>query len=404
MKTFEIAKRTGKNGRRSFKAVLHEIYPDSCIDVVNEQGTLYNKNGITWIREYCENAIDSIKDMSIRAEFLDDDRTEICGHGETGIEDDMPIFENAEVIGHFTNGFIDTIEDENGVEHTVVIAKGYIDEMCYKNFVAKLESDIANGNAPYGSVEIYRTQGNDGLVYKYGYKDEGRIPQEFIYSGYALLGVMPADNQAKLIELNNKNKEGVCEMTESEIKALVEQTVNEMSKHDAEINACKQDCETRINEANAAKDTAISEKNEIEANSQKIQEALDALREEYAELDKKYNALWEERCALEKALGEAKAKERLGELSEAIAKFSDEQREYANAEIEAFKNDPVNSEINSVVNKILMGIGAKTVENAAQQEAERVAEQNSHIDTSEIDIFGDIAYAQNKTDEDTNIF
>ena len=406
MKTFEISKQMNKNGRRKFKIVLHEIYPDLCIDEANEQGTIYNRNGITWIREYCEKAKESIKDMSLRCEFLDDDRTEICGHGETGVEDGLPIFGNAVDVGHFTNGYIDTIKDEEGIEHVVMMGDGYIDEMCYKNFVAKLETDIANGDAPFGSVEIYRTNENDGIVYKYGYKPEGRIPTEFIYSGYALLGVRPADDQAKIIELNKHNKEDVCDMTEAEIKALVEQTVNEMSKHAAEINECKQECEAKITEANTLKDAAICEKNEIEASSQEIQAALDKLRIEYEELDKKYNALWEERCALEKALGEAKAKERLGELNEAIAQFTDEQRDYAKEEIEAFKADPVNSEINTVVDKIYREIGSKAVEDAAAAKAAEanVAEQNSAKNMNDIDIFGDIASTETAPVEDTNIF
>lgn len=404
LKTFEISKRMTKNGRRKFKIVLHEIYPDDCIDKVNEQGTMYNRNGITWIQEYCDKAKESIKDMSLRCEFLDDDRTELCGHGETGVEDGLPIFGNAVDIGHFTNGYIDTIEDEEGVEHTVMMGEGYIDEMCYKNFVAKLEADMAEGNAPFGSVEIYKAEENDGIVYKYGYKQEGRIPTEFIYSGYALLGVMPADDQAKIVELNKQNKEDVCDMTEAEIKVLVEQTVNEMSKHTAEINECKQECEAQINEANAQKDAAISEKNEIEASAQQIQAALDQLKTEYEELNKKYDELWAERDALEKALGEAKAKERLNELSEAIAQFSDEQRDYAKDEIEAFKADPVNSEVNAVVDKILKEIGAKAVEDAAAAEAARIAEQNSAKGTNDIDIFSDIASAETAPVEDTNIF
>ena len=63
MKTFEIfseSKKKGQNGRRKFKLVLYKIHPDSCIDTENEVGTEYNLNGITWIREYCEQALGSI--------------------------------------------------------------------------------------------------------------------------------------------------------------------------------------------------------------------------------------------------------------------------------------------------------------------------------------------------------
>ena len=148
MKTFEVSSRKSKNGRRKFKVILHEIYPDSCIDQVNECGTIYNDNGISWISEYCNAALPSIKDMSLRAEFLNEDRDEICGHGETGIVDGLPVFENADVIGHFTKGYIDQITDSDGNEKIVCIGEGYMDEMCYKNFVAKLEENVANGSAP----------------------------------------------------------------------------------------------------------------------------------------------------------------------------------------------------------------------------------------------------------------
>jgi len=403
VKTFELSKQMSRNGRRKFTMVLHEIYPDDCVDESIEQGTVYNKNGITWIREYCENALDSIKDMSLRAEFLDDDRTEICGHGETGVEDGLPIFENADILGHFTKGYIDTITDEDGIEHTVMLADGYIDEMCHKNYVKKLEEDIENNNPPFGSVEIFRTDNNDRIIYKYGYKREGRIPTEFVYSGYALLGVTPADDQAKIIELNEQNKEDGCTMTEAEIKALVEQTVNEMSNHTAEINECKQNCEAQINEANAAKDAAINEKNEAIANSEQIQAALDECRNELSEAYRKIDGLYAEMNVLNEELGKAKAKERIGELNDALSRFNDEQREYAKDEIESFKADPVNSELNAVVDKILREIGNKTMEDAAAKEAEMIAEQNA-ANISDIDIFSGVANPVEPNIEDTNIF
>ena len=399
LKLFEISKRKNKDGRRKIKLVLHEIYPDSCIDEEEQVGTQYNINGITWIREYCEKAMPTIADMSIRAEFLDEERTELNGHGETGIsEDGIPMFEDAQIIGHCTKGYVDTITDEEGVEHTVMMAEGYLDEMCYKAFVDKLEEDMANDNAPFGSVEIYRSENNDSIVYKYGYKTKGRIPSEFIYSGYALLGVKPADNQARLIELNNENKEDEPAMNENEVKALVENTVNEMTRHMAEINECRADCEVKIAEANAAKDAAISEKNEIEASSQEIQAALDKLQAEYDELSKKYEALWEERKALEKALGEAKAKERIGEMNAAIANFSDEEKAYADAEIKAFEAEPVTSEINSIVAKIYEGIGKKAKADA--EAAAVVAEQNAADQEVDVeDIFSEVNSASDEDDE-----
>lgn len=401
MKTFEIfseSKKKGQNGRRKFKAILYQIFPDSCVDKEKEVGTQYNKNGITWLKEYCEKALPSIKGMSLKCEFLDEERTELCGHGMTDIEDGVAIFENAVVIGTFSDGYIDEVELPDGSTITACIGVGEIDSSCYNNLCKKLDEDIANGIYPSGSVEIMRTEDNDGIVYKYGYKDYGRIPTEFIHSGYAILGVMPSDQNAKLVELNETQKEDIYTMHDTEIKALVEQIVTSVMNHTSEINQCKEDCEKRIAELNATLETVIAEKNEAIASSEKIQAALDDCQKELAETYKKLDGLYEEMDALRDEFGKAKAKERVGELNAAIVGFTDAEREYAKAEIEAFNADPITSEINSVVNKIWEGIGKKAKEEAV------VAEQNAAKNQTSIeDIFSAI---ETKTiiDTDTNIF
>lgn len=394
MKSFEISSKKTKSGRRKFKVILYRIFPDSCVDEINQVGTMYNKNGITWLREYCENALPSIKGMSLRCEFADDERTELLGHGATDIIDGTPVFEDAVQIGTFTNGYIDEIETDEGVI-TACIGEGEIDAQCYHNFVTKLDKDIANGIYPHGSVEIMHTDNNDGIVYKYGYVEEGRIPTEFIHSGYALLGIAPADDNAKLIELNEKNKEDSKEMTESEIKALIEQVVTEMLNKDAEMNKCKKEMNEQITEATAKVEAITAEKNALMASSEAIQTALDEARaelsEKYSEIDKLYGELHE----LEKELNKARARERVGEMNAAIANFSDDEKAYASAEMEAFMADPIASEINSVVNKIWEGIGKK-----AKADAEKVVEINSAIDVE--DIFGEVKPVAPV--EDTNIF
>ena len=350
MKQFELSSKKNKNGRRKFKTVLCEIHPDTCVDEEKQVGTEYNKNGITWIKEYCEKALPSIVGMPLRCEFIDDERTEILGHGDTGIIDGIPIYEDAVTLGTCTKGYIDTINSDKG-EIMAVIAEGEIDAQCYHNFVEKLDNDIKEGIYPSGSVEIMRTGENDSIIYKYGYKDYGRIPMVFDFSGYALLGVEPADDSAKLIELN-QNKEDVNTMTDLEIKALVAQTVTELSNQEVEINKCKEECEAKIAEANAKVEQIVAEKNEIEATSAQIQAALDALKAEKEALDKKWEELWAENDALKKALGEAKAKERIADLNNALSEFTDVEQNYAKEEIEAFNADPNSCEINSIVDKI----------------------------------------------------
>lgn len=395
MKRFELSSKKKKNGRREFKIVLCEIHPDSCVDEEKQVGTEYNKNGITWIKEYCEKALPTIKGMPLRCEFIDEDRTEILGHGDTGVIDGVPIYEDAVTLGTCTKGYIDTVNSDKG-EIVAVIAEGEIDAQCYHNFVEKLDNDIKEGIYPSGSVEIMHTENNDSIIYKYGYKELGRIPMEFDFSGYALLGVEPADDSAKLIELN-RNKEDVNTMTELEIKNLVAQTVTEMSDHQAEINKCKEECEKKIAETNAELEKVIAEKNEIAVNSEQIQAALDQCKAERVALDKKYDELWEEKQALEKALGEAKAKERIADLNNALSEFTDVEQNYAKEEIEAFNADPNSCEINSIVDKIWQSIGKA----AKTDETKKAAEQNSNQKTSE-DIFGEIN--SEADDNDTNIF
>lgn len=390
MRQFEISSKKSKNGRRKFKAILYTIFPDSCVDEENQVGTEFNRNGITWIREYCEKALSSIEGMSLRVEFTDDERTEILGHGETGIVDNEPTYENAVQIGTFTKGYIDEIETDEGIT-TACIGEGEIDAQCYHNYVTKLENDAAQGIFPNGSVEIMHSENNKYIIYKYGFKEEGRIPMDFIHSGYVLLGVTPADDNAKLIELNNNsNKEDLDKMTDVEMKALITQAIEEFSNQTAEMNKCKEECQAKV-------DAVIAEKNEIVASSAEIQAALDKVRAEYEALDKKYNELWAERETLNKALAEAKAKERIGELNKAISDFSEDERKYAETEIKAFNDDPMSCEINTVVDKIWQEIGKN-----AKATEKKVAEQNNDTVAVE-DIFSEVIDTAEAT-EDVNIF
>lgn len=399
MKTFEISSKKDKNGRRHFKTLLYTIFPDNSVDEVNQVGTMFNKNGITFLKEYCEKALPSIEGMSLRCEFTDEERTELLGHGDTGVADGEPIYEDAVVIGTFTKGYIEDVETEDGVI-TACFGEGEMDSQCYHNFVTKLESDMANGIYPSGSIEIMRTVENSGIVYKYGYKDFGRIPTEFIHSGFALLGVEPADDNAKLIELNEKHKEDIEKMTDLEIKALVEQTVTAMTNCEAEINACKTNSQKKIDELNETLEEVTVAKDEAIANSEKIQAALDECKKELEETYKKLEGLYEEMDELKDELGKAKAKERVNEMNSAIADFSDEEKAYAQSEIDAFTADPIACEINSIVSKIWEGIGK-----AAKADEKTIAEQNSaKVEIDIEDIFSEVVESAATSTEDVNIF
>lgn len=405
MATFELSEKKYKNGRRSFTAILYELQPPEC--VVNNVGTKYNKNGITFLEEYCAPQLNSIKDMSVTVEFLDDEKTLISGHGMTGAEDGMPIFDNATIVGHFTEGYIDDITTDEGTKR-VVIGKGYLDEMRYHAFVEQLETDLQNGIDIEGSIEIFKSEGNDGIVYKNGYLEKGRIPTEFIHSGWSLV-MNPADTTSKLVELNDKkqNKEDkeTMEFNMDEVKSAISSTISE-------LNDKSKDYETQIAELNStieAKNTELAEKDttisELNASVEQIQSALDQLK-------KDHETYWAERDVLEKELAKAKVAEKLGELNTALDDFSEDEKAVVKEDIDnltaeinaATKKEDlenVTSEINSIKSKICMNI----VESQKKAEADaKIAEQNSVKEDVVEDIFSEVCTEHTVENEDINIF
>ena len=75
--------------------------------------------------------------------------------------------------------------------------------------------------------------------------------------------------------------------------------------------------------------------------------------------------------------------------------FTDEQKAYAQAEIDAFNENPLTSEINSVVDKIHAEIGKKYIE-----EAKKASE---HVEDDVEDIFSEIN-EKKVSEEDVDIF
>lgn len=391
MKSFELF---NQNGRRHFRLILHEIYPDSCIDESNGVGTIYNENGLTWIREYCEAALPSIKGMSLKCEFLDDERTSLYGHGVTDVKGSLPTFEDATMVGYFERGYIEDIETEEG-KKTVCIGEGVIDGLCYSNFTEKLDQDIKDGNAPFGSVEILKTGDNPSIIYKYGYKDFGRIPMVYEYSGYALLGVRPADQTAKILELNNSNKEDST-MNENEVRAIVTQTITELNSSAEEIAKIKAQCENELSELN----TIIAEnercKEELNARISELESQIAALNEANEKLTADKETAINEVNQLKQQLETAQGEKKVTELNAAISRFTDEQKDYAKDEIEAFKANPLTSEINSVVQVIEAGIGRNYLD-----QVKALSEQD---DNTVDDIFVEINQKSDSENDDVDIF
>lgn len=394
MATFELSSKKYKNGRRPFTAILYELQPPE--SVVDDVGTKFNKNGITFLEEYASKQLDSIKDMSVTVSFIDEDRTMISDHGDTGIEDGLPVFENATTVGHFTKGYIDNVEI-NGENKRCVLGKGFIDEMRYKSFVETLETEINNGNSVEGSIEIYRSEGNENIIYKKGWMPQGRIPTEYIHSGWAMV-LNPADVNSTLLELNskNQNKEEIA-MNEKEMRELIASVITETNSRNDELNATIAELNSTITE----RDNTIVELN---ASVEQLQATIDKLEADH----KTYG---EEKEILEKELAKAKVAEKLAELDSTLGEFNEEEKKCAEEDIDKLKDyinacknkdelNNVSSEINSIKSKICMNI----VETQKKAVADaKIAEQNSANNT-ELDIFSEVNSTEDDTDNNINIF
>ena len=413
MATFELSSKKYKSGRRTFTATLYELQPPDC--VVDDVGTKYNKNGITFLEEYAEKALDSIEDMSVRVEFIDEERTIIAGHGETGIVNDMPVFENATVIGHFTKGYIDDVVID-GESKRCVCGKGYLDEMCYPGFVAALEENLNNGIAVDGSIEIYKTKDNDAIVYKKGWIEKGRIPTEYVHSGWDMV-MSPADPASTLLELNTKKKEEqFMEFNMDEVKSVISKTITELNEKDDAHAKELQELNGQITELNSqleSKDSVIAEKN---GQISELNASVEQLRKAIKEMEEDRETWYRERDILEQELAKAKVAEKLAELDDAMSEFNEAEKEVAKDDIaelqkkieECKKKEElceVTSEINSIKSKICMSIVEKQKADAKEQA--RIAEQNSHEEKVDIeDIFAEMCSEAIIDDEkeDLNIF
>lgn len=412
MTTFELSSKKYKSGRRPFTATLYELQPPDC--VVDDVGTKYNKNGITFLEEYAEKTLDSIKDMSVRVEFIDEDRTMISGHGETGIINDMPVFENATVIGHFFEGYIDDVVID-GESKRCVCGKGYLDEMCYPNFVAALEENLNNGISVDGSIEIYKTKDNDAIVYKKGWIEKGRIPTEYVNSGWDMV-MSPADPASTLLELNNKNKEeNTMDFNMDEVKSVIKTTMTELNSKDEAHATEVQKLNNQISELNSQleeKDSVITEK---EGQISELNTSVEQLKKALADMKSDQETYWAERNLLEAELAKAKVAEKLAELDNALSEFNEEEKSVAKDDIEKLKEDinackksdelnNVSSEINSIKSKICMAIVEK--QKADEKEQKKISEQNSYGNNNVEDIFSEMYMeAPVKQElEDLNIF
>ena len=381
----EMGSKKTKGGRRYIKMGLLTIHE-------NEEET--QGNGLHWVEQYVLNNLESAINMPICVEFADETKTVPLGHGYTDeITDDngnpIPIFENSEVVGTIEKAQIETINIQDE-DKKVLVGEGYLFNHRYPNFVKWLKENLET-NTIKSSIELVGTEENNNqIIYDGEATREYRTPKEFSFSGTAILSVKEADENAIVLEAASLNKNN---NKESEVNEMDENTINKIC--DSVKSAV-----TETNSKNAEYEVTISELNnsisEKENTIVELNASIEELKKALADMEVERDAWWTEKATLEKQLGEALAAQRLGELNSAMEVFTDEQKDFAKEEIEKFNADPVNVEINTVIDAIYRGIGKQSVE----KKDEPVVEVNS------ADIYGEVFEVQsnNKTVEEGSIY
>ena len=376
-KILEINKRISKGGRKNIRMVLLTIH---------EEGEM-NRNGITWVEQYVLDNLESIKGIPICATFLDEDKEDLYDHGytETVESEDgksEPLFLNSESVGVIEDAKIEVIEID-GETKKVLVGYGYIFCQRYPNLCEKLESSKVKS-----SIEIMGTdENNRKIIYDGGYKEKGRKPMVFDFTGTCLLGVLEADENCYVLEVaENKNKEEKLNMDENKIIEVIQKAITE-------TNAVKADTETKIAELNSqieAKDAEIKEANE----------AKEVAENNASEKDSKIAELEAENAKLKEELAACKKREACEAFDAMLANYTDDEKKCVESEINAYKENPLDGNADEIISKICRNI----VENQKRAEADaKIAEQNEAKENETIDIFSEVNSDEEK-DEDTNIF
>ena len=374
-KILEINKRVG--GRKNIRMVLLTIH---------EEGEM-NRNGITWVEQYVLDNLESIKGIPICATFLDEDKEDLYDHGytETVESEDgksEPLFLNSESVGVIEDAKIEVIEID-GETKKVLVGYGYIFCQRYPNLCEKLESSKVKS-----SIEIMGTdENNRKIIYDGGYKENGRKPMVFDFTGTCLLGVLEADENCYVLEVaENKNKEEKLNMDENKIIEVIQKAITE-------TNAVKADTETKIAELNSqieAKDAEIKEANE----------AKEVAENNASEKDSKIAELEAENAKLKEELAACKKREACEAFDAMLVNYTDDEKKCVESEINAYKENPLDGNADEIISKICRNI----VENQKKAEADaKIAEQNEAKENETIDIFSEVNSDEEK-DEDTNIF
>lgn len=384
IKILEMSNRSDRGGRKKIRMALLTIH---------QNPTETNENGLHWDENYVRANMDSLSGIPICASFLDDDKEIPFDHGfteirevENGVKD--AFYENSEIVGSIQKGSIEDIEI-NGVTQRLLVADGYLYYQRYPKFVNYVKKSAIDRDIK-SSIEIMGLESNQNKIV-YAENDptpEFRTPKQFSFSGTAILGVRPADNNAYVLEVaqqldGTKNKEENT-LDEKMIRDTIVSTLTELnSKNDdyeAQIESLKSD--------NATKDQTISELNQ----------EIETLKSDKENLEKKVNDIQVEVNSLSDELNTVKSEKSRSDMQNAIQKFSEEERKYAEVEINEFEKDPLNHQVDAIVTKILAGIGAAKMK--SDEEAAKIAEQNSK-DHQDLDLYSDVDFGN---DDNSDIF
>ena len=176
-------------------------------------------------------------------------------------------------------------------------------------------------------------------------------------------------------------------MDEKTMRDIIVSTITETNSKNSELNAKIEELNSTI----ADKDAQIADLNgKVEANATSD-----------ADKDAKIEELNGKVAELEAKLDECKKAEQNAALDKAIGEFSEEEQKYAESEINSFRENPLEGNVDAVVNAIHAGIGRASKK--AEADA-KVAEQNSAKDDADLDIFSEVNSVEDTDDSDVNIF
>lgn len=377
----EVSKRSSKGGRVPIKIALLKIHEDL---------TETNKNGLHWNEEFVANAIESVKSIPICAEFCTDKKDVPLGHGLTGVEVNAdglsePVYKNSETVGVIEDAEIQEIEINNS-KIKALVGSGVLFFQRYPNFVKWVRQHYALGEVDT-SIEIMGTaENNNKIVYLEDEpKQEYRTPKEFLFSGTAILSMSPADDDAVIVEVAQKQDKEEKGMTEQEIMKIVQEAI-------ADLNTAQADADAKIAEVN-------SEMVEKDAKIAELETQVESANGQIAEKDTQIAELNSKIEELNATIQENEKEKALGKLDVALAGYSEEEQKFAEAEINSYREDPLNGSLDAITSKICVGIVAK------QKEDAKIAEQNAdkHQDDIE-DIFSEVSSFEDEAEEDISIF